>query len=242
MPVENIKFYRSLICSHSRKIVRFVKVVSQAGIKRVRLTGGEPLVRSQIASLVEMLNAIDGIEDIALTTNGILLAKHAQDLKNAGLHRLNISLDTVDPVRFEQIARRKGLDAVLEGIRVAQSVGFDTIRINAVALAGITEQEIIPLAKYCLENGLELRFIEFMPLDAENKWDQPQVLSGGNYSANYRNSSRPSAAVPPMYPGQPAVDYKFADGSGRVGFINPVSQPFCGSCNRIRITAEGKTV
>ncbi len=239
MPNENIKFLPHAKILSFEEIVRFVRIVATAGVNRLRLTGGEPLVRSQLATLVEMLAQINGIDDIALTTNGILLADQAEALKRAGLSRLNISLDTLDPIKFEQIARRKGLERVLEGISVARQVGFEKIRINAVAIAGITETEIIPLVEFARLNGLELRFIEFMPLDAEQNWESPQVLTGATIRSLIQEQFGPLTAIKPLYASQPASDYQFADG-GVVGFIDPVSQPFCAACNRLRITAEGK--
>ena len=239
MPNENIKFLPQAKILSFEEIVRFVRIVATAGVNRLRLTGGEPLVRSQLATLVEMLAQINEIDDIALTTNGILLADQAEALKRAGLSRLNISLDTLDPFKFEQIARRKGLERVLEGISVARRVGFEKIRINSVAIAGITETEIIPLVEFARLNELELRFIEFMPLDAEQNWESPQVLTGATIRALIQEQFGPLSAIKPLYASQPATDYRFADG-GVVGFIDPVSQPFCAACNRLRITAEGK--
>lgn len=240
MPNENVKFLPHSKILTFEEIARFVRIVARAGVNRLRLTGGEPLVRSQLTTLVEMLSQINGIEDIALTTNGILLADQAEELKRAGLSRLNISLDTLDPVKFEQIARRKGLERVLEGISVARQLGFEKIRINAVTIAGITETEILPLVKFARHNGLELRFIEFMPLDAEQNWESPQVLTGAKIRSIIQEQFGPLTPVEPLYASQPSTDYRFADTAGVIGFINPVSQPFCSTCNRLRITAEGK--
>lgn len=239
MPNENVQFLPHRQILSFEEIARFVRVVEKAGVNRIRLTGGEPLVRSQLSSLVQMLRSIENIDDIALTTNGILLADHAQDLKNAGLSRLNISLDTIDPVKFEQIARRSGLERVLHGISVAQQVGFEKIRLNAVAIAGITETEIVPLAQFARRHDLELRFIEFMPLDAEQNWNSPQVLTGDKIRNIIQTEVGDLEPVDPLYASQPASDYRYVDGQGVVGFIDPVSQPFCEACNRLRITAEG---
>jgi cyclic pyranopterin phosphate synthase len=240
MPNESVRFLPHAQILSFEEITRFVRIVAGAGVNRLRLTGGEPLVRAHLATLVEMLSRINGIEDIALTTNGILLADQAEDLKRAGLSRLNISLDTLDPKKFEQIARRKGLERVLEGISVARQAGFQKIRINAVAIAGITESEIIPLVEFTRHNGLELRFIEFMPLDADKNWTSPHVLTGARIRAMIEQKFGRLTPVQPLYASQPATDYRLADSAVVVGFINPVSQPFCASCNRLRITAEGK--
>ena len=153
-------------------------MAASAGVDRVRITGGEPLVRSEIHKLIAMIRDVDGITDIAITTNAILLQEHAQSLRDAGLDRLNISLDTLNPKVFEQIARRKGLEKVLRGIDRAKEVGFKDIRLNTVALAGITETEIVPLATFARANNLTLRFIEFMPLDGDEAWHCDQVING----------------------------------------------------------------
>jgi cyclic pyranopterin phosphate synthase len=186
------------------------------------------------------LTRLPGIHDVALTTNGILLAEQIDDLKAAGLHRLNISLDTLDEATFFRISRRTGLDRVLAGIEAAQRAGFRKLRLNAVAIAGITNDDVVPLGRFARERGLELRFIEFMPLDAEQHWQSDQVLSGEAIRILLEAEFGPLVPVERPDPSQPAVDFQFADGSGRIGFINPVSQPFCHECNRLRITAEGQ--
>ncbi len=222
------------------EIERFVRVTAALGVNKLRLTGGEPLVRSGLSELVERLAAIEGIYDIALTTNGILLAEQAQALKDAGLTRINISLDALTEETFRKIARRDGLDRVLAGIDAAKAVGFKKIRLNAVAIKGVTEPEIVPLTEYARQQGLEMRFIEFMPLDAENNWQHDQVLSGEEIRRQIESAIGPLVAADRPDPSQPATDFRFTDGSGTIGFINPVTQPFCHDCNRLRITAEGK--
>ncbi len=222
------------------EIERFVRVAAALGVNKLRLTGGEPLVRSGLAELVERLAAIEGIYDIALTTNGILLAEQAQALKDAGLTRINISLDALTEETFRKIARRDGLDRVLAGIDAAKAVGFKKIRLNAVAIKGVTEPEIVPLTEYARQQGLEMRFIEFMPLDADNNWQHDQVLSGEEIRRQIESAIGPLEAADRPDPSQPATDFRFTDGSGTIGFINPVTQPFCNDCNRLRITAEGK--
>ncbi len=240
MPDENVRFMpRDEILSFE-EIERFVKIVAQMGVNKVRLTGGEPLVRSGLPELVKKLVSIPGIHDVALTTNGILLADMARPLKDAGLHRLNISLDTLREETFRRIARREGLQRVLEGIFAAKAVGFDKIRLNAVAIAGITEEEVVPLGQFARQHDLELRFIEFMPLDADNAWQSAMVLSGESIRQILEAEFGPLAETHRPDPSQPAVDFMFADGIGRIGFISPVTQPFCHDCNRLRITAEGK--
>jgi cyclic pyranopterin phosphate synthase len=240
MPVENVRFKPRRELLTFEEIERFATVAARLGVDKLRLTGGEPLVRHELPELIRRLVAIDGIRDVALTTNGVLLAEHAVALKQAGLHRLNVSLDGLREETFRRIARREGLDRVLEGIFAAQKIGFRKIRLNAVAIAGITEEEVVPLGRFARRHGLELRFIEFMPLDAEQQWQNQQVLSGESIRAMLEAEFGPLAPAARPDPSQPAVDYRFADGVGRIGFINPVSQPFCHDCNRLRITAEGQ--
>lgn len=240
MPAENVRFKPRAEILTFEEIERFVRVAVRLGVNKLRLTGGEPLVRAELPLLIERLAAIDGIDDIGLTTNGILLAEQAQALKAAGLHRLNISLDALNPETFRQITRREGFERVLEGIFAAQAAGFKTIKLNAVAIAGITEAEVVPFGHFARQHGLEVRFIEFMPLDADNAWQNDQVLPGEKIRAMLEEAIAPLVPLERSDPSQPATDYMFADGIGRIGFINPVSQPFCHDCNRLRITADGK--
>ncbi|MBA4020341.1 MAG: GTP 3',8-cyclase MoaA [Pirellula sp.] len=240
MPNENVVFKAREELLTFEEIERFVRVVARLGVSKLRLTGGEPLVRRELDQLVARLVQVPGIDDIALTTNGILLAEQAAALRTAGLKRLNISLDALDPEMFRRIARRDGLEQVLAGIAEAQRVGFDKIKLNAVAIRGLTESQILPLGRFARERGLELRFIEFMPLDAEQHWTDEQVLSGSDILNRLAEAFGPLEPITPGHPGQPASDYRFIDGGGLVGFINPVSQPFCESCNRLRLTAEGQ--
>jgi cyclic pyranopterin phosphate synthase len=237
---EVVKFLPQRDVLSFEEIERMVRILASLGINRVRITGGEPLVRAEIWKLIAMIRGIEGIRDIALTTNGLLLAEQAEQLKSAGLDRLNVSLDTVDPLVFERITRRKGLEKVLSGIATAQQAGFENIRLNAVSIAGISETEIVPLAKFARDQNLELRFIEFMPLDADEAWQTGQVLSGDDVKQLI------SAEVGSLIPcersdsSQPAVDFRYSDGIGSIGFINSVTEPFCSACDRMRITAEGK--
>ena len=222
------------------EIERFVRIAASLGIHKLRLTGGEPLVRHELSGLVARLTQVPGIVDVALTTNGILLAEQAQALRDAGLHRLNISLDTLSPETFRKISRRDGLERVLEGIAAAIRVGFDKIKLNAVAIKDMTEPDVVPLARFARQHGLELRFIEYMPLDADGNWRNEQVLSGGQIM---RLLEAEFGALEPLDvadPSQPATDYRYTDHPATVGFINPVTQPFCGDCNRLRLTAEGQ--
>jgi cyclic pyranopterin phosphate synthase len=240
MPNENVRFRPRHEILTFEEITRFVSVVSQMGVRRLRLTGGEPLVRADLARLVKMLAGVPGIEDLALTTNGILLEEQADDLKQAGLERVNISLDTLSEATFQKISRREGLDRVLAGIAAAQRAGFKQIRLNAIAIQGLTEDEIVPLARFARERGLELRFIEYMPLDAEQQWRSDDVLDGEAIRAILEAEFGPLLPLARPHSSQPACDFEYADGGGRIGLIEPVSKPFCGDCDRLRLTAEGQ--
>ncbi len=240
MPVENVEFRPRHELLTFEEIERFVQVPGSLGIDRLRITGGEPLLRVNLSRLIERLVRLPGLEEVSLTTNGMRLGEQAQELRDAGLDRLNISLDSLDPERFQQIARRPGLDRVLAGIAAARQVGFEHIKLNAVAIRGLTEPDIVPLGRFARQHGLELRFIEFMPLDAERHWNNNQVLSGEQIRAVLEAEFGPFIPAKRTDLSQPATDYLYHDGRGRVGFINPVSQPFCQNCNRLRITAEGQ--
>src|SRR6478752_7424463 len=206
MPNENVQFRpRDEILSFE-EITRFARVVGQMGVRRLRLTGGEPLVRAKLSRLVEMLAASPLLDDLALTTNGILLAEQATDLRRAGLRRINISLDTLDEATFQKISRREGLDRVLAGIAAAQAVGFEQIRLNAIAIQGLTEDEIIPLARFARDRSLELRFIEYMPLDAEHHWQATDVLDGAAIRGILETEFGPLTPVGRPHPSQPATD------------------------------------
>jgi len=240
MPAENVVFQPREQLLSFEEIERFVRVAVSFGVNKVRLTGGEPLVRSDLHRLVNRLANVPGIDDLALTTNGLLLVEQAAELKAAGLERLNISLDTLDENTFQRIARRPGLQRVLDGISAAQQEGFEKIRLNAVAIRNLTEKEIVPLAEFARTHALELRFIEFMPLDADGDWNHDDVLTGSTLRQLLEAAFCPLEPVQRPDPSQPAMDFRFADGGGTIGFINPVSEPFCDNCNRLRLTAEGQ--
>ena len=239
MPEEVVFRPREELLSFE-EIARVATVAADAGIRTIRLTGGEPLLRRDLDALVRLLVAVPGIEEVALSTNGLLLAEQAERLAAAGLARLNVSLDAVHAEAFERIARRQGLDRVLAGLAAARRAGFDEIRINAVSMRGLTEAEIVPLADFCRREGFHLRFIEFMPLDAEAAWESQRVLSGREVRAILEREIGPLEPLAVVDPGQPAVDWRWADGGGLVGFIDPVTNPFCERCDRLRLTADGQ--
>lgn len=222
------------------EIERVVRVGTTQGIDRVRLTGGEPLVRRELHKLVAAIVRLPGIKDVGLTTNGIFLAEQAAELRAAGLTRLNISLDALDPETFRKMTRRDGFDKVLEGIQVAKETGFLPIKLNAVSVRGLTENQIIPFGELARQGDVDVRFIEFMPLDAENEWERDKVLFAHEIIETLEGAFGPLDPLPTKDHRAPASHYRFRDGRGTIGLIASVSRPFCGSCNRFRLTADGK--
>jgi len=218
---------------------RLVSVLVEMGVRDVRLTGGEPLVRRELPRLVAMLAAIPGLRELALTTNGYQLERDAEALVSAGVTRFNVSVDSLQRERFSEMTRRDALDKVLRGLEVLASFPeAHPIKVNALAMRGFTETEVIPFARFAREHPYEVRFIEFMPLDADHAWTPDDVLTGEEIRAAIH------AVFPlepePRKPSATARTYRFADGRGRIGFINPVSEPFCADCNRVRLTADGR--
>jgi cyclic pyranopterin phosphate synthase len=236
---EEVRFMDRAELLTFEEIAHFVAVVAPLGIDKVRLTGGEPLMRRNLERLVALVAEVSGIRDVGLTTNGLLLAEQAQRLHDAGLRRLNVSLDTLDPGRFRQLTRRDGLERVLEGIQEAKRIGFAPIKVNAVVIRGVNEVDVVPLARYAREHGLEMRFIEYMPIGAE-AWERDKVYFGHEILEAIEREVGALAPAPDYDPRAPAMDFVYADGGGRVGLIASVSRPFCLSCNRLRLTADGK--
>ena len=239
MPAEGMVWLPREELLTFEEIERVVRVLAEMGVHDVRLTGGEPLVRRELPSLVAMLAAIPELSEIALTTNGYLLERDAGALVAAGVNRFNVSVDSLQRERFAQMTRRDALERVLRGLEaLAAYPEAHPIKVNAVAMRGFTEHEVIPFAQFAREHPYEVRFIEFMPLDADHAWSRDDVLSGEEVRAAIH------AVFPlepePREPSSTARSYRFADGRGRIGFINPVSEPFCGDCNRIRVTADGQ--
>jgi cyclic pyranopterin phosphate synthase len=221
------------------EIQRFVQSVIPLGITKIRLTGGEPLMRRQLARLVKMLADTPGVHDLGLTTNGLMLAQQARELYDAGLRRINISLDTLNPEQFRRLTRRDGLEQVLEGIEAARHAGFAPIKLNAVSIRGITEHEVVPLALFARERGLEMRFIEYMPIGADH-WERDKVYFAHEILEKIEAEVGPLLPALDYDPKAPAMDFCYEDGGGRVGIIASISRPFCATCNRIRLTADGK--
>jgi GTP 3',8-cyclase len=239
MPAEGLPWLdRSALLTYE-EIERLVRLLAAMGVHDVRLTGGEPLVRRELWRLVEGLATIEDVHDLSLTTNGYLLERQVDDLVRAGLRRVNVSLDSLAPDRFFQLTRRDSLHQVLAGLEAAQQYPeLRPIKVNVVALKDFTEDEVLRFAEFARQNPYEVRFIEFMPLDADHAWTREKVLPNADIVA----------MIDAVYPLEPvgrerhgtARRYRFADGTGEMGFISPVTQPFCGDCNRIRLTAEGE--
>jgi cyclic pyranopterin phosphate synthase len=239
MPEHDVEFVKRSEILDFEEIERFVRIAVALGIVKVRVTGGEPLVRRDLPELIRRLTAIAGIRDLALTTNGVLLPGLAEPLYEAGLRRINVHLDTLDRERFIRITRRDELGKILAGLDLCKRLGY-RIKLNAVAVKNLVEPDIVPLARYARESGFEVRYIEFMPLDAQNLWDRGKVLLTDEIIDTLSREIAPLTPVPDPDPRAPASEYDFADGIGRVGFIASVSRPFCLNCNRIRLTADGK--
>ena len=240
MPETDVHFVERREILDFEEIERFVRIAVTLGIRKLRVTGGEPLVRRDLPVLLRRLSQIPGIQDLALTTNGVLLTKLAEPLYEAGLRRINVHLDTLDRQRFQQITRRDEIEKVLAGLALCKKLGYSKIKINAVAVKNLIEPDIVPLARFARENGFEVRYIEFMPLDAQNLWDRGKVLLAADIIAALSREIAPLIPVPDPDPRAPASEYNFSDGIGRVGFIASVSRPFCLNCNRLRLTADGK--
>lgn len=236
---EDVEFLERGQLLTFEEIAHFIRVAAPLGIDKIRLTGGEPLMRRDLHKLVAMIAQIPGIRDIGLTTNALLLANQAQVLYDAGLRRLNVSLDTLDPGRFFDLSRRAGLDDALAGLDAARKAGFQPIKVNAVAMRGYIEHDAVPLAKYCREHGFEMRFIEYMPIGAE-AWERQKVVFAHEILEMLEQEISPLVPASTYDPRAAAMDFEYADGGGRVGMIASISRPFCHRCNRLRLTADGK--
>jgi cyclic pyranopterin phosphate synthase len=239
MPADGLPWLEREEILSFEEIERVVRLLAGMGVADVRLTGGEPLVRREFPKLVAMLAGIAGIEDLSLTTNGYLLERDAGALVAAGIQRVNVSIDSLQRDRFFQMTRRDALPQVLRGLdALARHPEVHPIKVNAVAMRGFTEEEAIPFAEFARSSAFQVRFIEFMPLDADHSWSPDAVLTG-------EELRRIITAVYPLeeLPREPSATarvFRFRDGRGEIGFINPVSEPFCADCDRIRVTAEGK--
>ncbi|MCL4880504.1 MAG: GTP 3',8-cyclase MoaA [Anaerolineae bacterium] len=222
------------------EIIRLTRLFVQLGVVKVRLTGGEPLLRPQLEQLVRELAAINGIEDMALTTNGYFLAEKAQVLKDAGLHRATVSLDTLDDEVFRQMnGRKSGVAEVLRGIEAAEQAGLTPIKINAVIQRGVNDHTILDLARFCKERGYVVRFIEYMDVGNINGWRIEHVVPAREVVQKI-NAVMPLEPADEQYRGEVAKRYLYKDGQGEIGLIASVTMPFCGDCTRLRLSADGK--
>ncbi|HXF41681.1 MAG TPA: GTP 3',8-cyclase MoaA [Blastocatellia bacterium] len=223
------------------EISRIARLFTGLGVEKIRITGGEPLVRKDLHSLIRMLSSLEGVDDLCLTTNASLLTEQIDDLAAAGLKRINVSIDTLDPEKFKQITKRGDLSKVLDGIFAAKKLGVQPIKINAVIERGTNEDDIIPLVEFSRENGFAMRFIEYMDVGNANNWISEKIVSKKEIleriDARYplRKVGRDNGTAP-------SVDYEFIDGVGSLGVIASVTEPFCASCTRARLTADGKLV
>src|SRR5262245_54093022 len=239
MPAEGLEWLGRDELLTFEELARLVRVLASMGVEEVRLTGGEPLVRRDLPVLVSLIAPIPGVRDLSLTTNGVLLDRYAGPLVEAGLRRVNVSLDSLSHVRFAEITRRDALDRVLAGLAAAEAhPELSPIKVNCVAIRGFTEAEIPALADLARRKPYVVRFIEFMPLDADQAWRGDDVLTGAEIRALIEEHW-PLEEIPAKA-SSTARRFRFADGAGEIGFVNPVSEPFCSACDRIRLTADGQ--
>src|SRR6516164_6005547 len=223
------------------EIERVVRLFLDFGIQQVRLTGGEPLVRKDLHRLIARLSNLTGLDDLSLTTKGALLAEQAVSLYEAGLRRINVSIDTLRPDRFQGLTKRGNLSEVLAGIFAAKAVGLAPIKLNAVVIRGTNDDEIIDLVEFARNNGVEMRFIEYMDVGNANAWSLEKTVTKKEILDTIQ-ARFPVREIGREHGSAPAVDYEFLDGAGEVGIIGSVTEPFCSSCTRLRLTADGKLV
>ncbi len=239
LPDETVNWLPSDSILTFPEIIRLITIFSGLGVDKLRITGGEPLLRPHLLRLIEQIVEIDGIRDLALTTNGRLLSRAAGHLRAAGIHRLNISLDTLQADRFRQITQRDALGDVLDGIDAARRAGFVDIRVNAVIIRGVNDDEILDFAEFARSTGTSVRFIEFMPLDSGHRWTREQVVPGREMLEILR-SRYDMIRLDDVHRASTSRRYRFEDTQGEIGLISPVTDPFCGNCNRLRVTADGQ--
>ncbi len=237
MPEEPTWFPHDQVLTYE-ELGRLIGLFVERGVRKVRFTGGEPLLRRDLGRLIQIVADLPGVEDISLTTNGVRLAGMAPGLVEAGLHRVNVSLDTLDPKRFERLTRRARLGRVLEGLDAAVAAGLGPVKVNAVLIRGENDDEVERLAERARHEGWELRFIEVMPLDNDGRWKPERVVPGDEVRARL-DERWPLEPVAAADPSAPAHRWRYLDGKGTVGFIDSVSAPFCGDCSRLRLTCDG---
>ena len=236
---EKYRFLRAQERLSFEEIVRLARVAARLGVRKVRLTGGEPLLRNGLPDLVAELSGIDGIEDLALTTNGVLLAQHAAELKGNGLHRVTVSLDSLDVAVFTQMSGGfGGLPQVLEGIEAALAAGLRPVKVNTVVQRGLNDHTVLDLLEHFRGTGVTVRLIEYMDVGNRNAWEPAQVVPSADILRQIE-ARWPVTAAAGRYRGEVAARYTYDDGAGEIGFVSSVSEPFCGDCNRARLSSEG---
>ena len=221
------------------EITRFVRLAARCGIEKLRVTGGEPLLRRNLPDLIRRLAEIPGIRDLAMTTNGFVFPKYARSLRAAGLQRVSFSLDSFDPDNFRKLTGVQGLEQVTRSVKLAQQLGFFPVKVNAVVIKDINDHEIVALARYAREEGVSMRFIEFMPLDARKSWQREHVVSGRDMLSRLREAFS-LTEIDSERPAETARRWRIDDSDGEIGIIAPVTEPFCGHCDRLRLTADGQ--
>ena len=242
MPIEDLVFTPGAQMLTASEIETVVGSAAEVGFRKVRLTGGEPTLRADIVDIVRRIASIEGIHDVAMTTNGILLPRMIDDLVAAGLDRVNLHIDSLDPQRVSRVMRFASIDAILAGVAAVERAGLQPIKVNCVVVRGYNDRDVVDLARHAIENGWRLRFVELMPLGGGVCAD----LSHDRFVSTRQTQDRIEAALgrlaplPPAYPSDEARDYRVGDTGGVIGFISPVSDPYCGTCNRMRVTADGR--
>jgi cyclic pyranopterin phosphate synthase len=241
MPAEGLPWLKKAEILSYEEIERIVRVAVSIGIEQIRLTGGEPLVRRDVPELVRSLRKLEGLHSLSLTTNGILLKQQARALAEAGLNRINVSMDSLVREKFAKLTRRDQLVGVLAGLEELEKYpSIHPIKVNAVAIRDFSEEEVLDFVKLARNKAYVMRWIEFMPLDADQIWRKEDILTGAELKAIIEKAYGPLVQITTGDPSETARRYTFSDGIGEVGFINPVSEPFCASCDRIRLTADGQ--
>jgi len=241
MPLDEYEWINKKEILTFEEIARIARLFIERGVEKIRLTGGEPLVRQDLHLLIEKLAKLEGLQDLCLTTNGALLANQVSALAGAGLKRVNVSIDTLDSEKFKRMTKRGDLDKVLEGIFAAKSAGLAPIKLNAVVERGVNDDDILPLVEFCRANGFAMRFIEYMDVGNSNNWTSAKLVAKKQIIETI-HSRYPLREIGRDQGSAPSVDYEFIDGQGDVGVIASVTEPFCASCTRSRITADGKLV
>jgi GTP 3',8-cyclase len=241
MPMDEYEWIDKKEILTFEEITRLAKLSIEFGVEKIRLTGGEPLVRQDLPVLIEKLAGLDGLKDLCLTTNGALLSERIDALKAAGLKRVNISVDTLDPDKFKLMTKRGDLSKVLDGIFAAKQAGLTPIKLNAVIERGVNDDDIIPLVEFAREHGIAMRFIEYMDVGNANNWTSAKLVSKKAIIEKI-HAKYPLREVGRDQGSAPSVDYEFVDGAGDIGVIASVTEPFCGNCTRLRLTADGKFV